>query len=167
MKKLKKLTLNVLQESAQVLSPTEQSSIIGGGTVYKIGYGTIEDTGYGVWLETDSGYGCFFSGVKIEIGGCVGKSAYQLNGTIHISESWINDPAKSFTVYNFMHEYGHYMQQDYGGNAYYTYVGGTSAIVTVYDYFFDTNYAQGLNVEQQADLLGQVFFDYTKSYLNY
>lgn len=61
-----------------------------------------------VIFRSDEGGEIVFQGVRISTSMVVKNSAYQLNGIIYISKNWIKG---GFSIQDFTHEYGHYLQQ--------------------------------------------------------
>jgi hypothetical protein len=57
--------------------------------------------------EDNSGFAWFY-GVNMSTGLVASGAGFQLNGTIHISQEWLDS---GFNIYDFAHEYGHYIQQ--------------------------------------------------------
>lgn len=101
--------------------------IVGGGEdPVSIKGGTIQNTDQGVVWMGDDGRSCTFYGVSFSVGGlCLDDSAYQLSGTIRIGREWLED---GFSVYDFAHEFGRYLQQcEYGTLNYITDVAIPSA----------------------------------------
>lgn len=77
----------------------------------------VDENGiHGVMYYGDNGATCFFSGVRMTTKLVLNGYAYQFNGTIHVSASWASN---GFNVYDFAHEYGHYLQQESMGDAEY------------------------------------------------
>lgn len=77
--------------------------------------GVLKQVSDGVYYYGDNGSSCFFKGAKITTSLATG-GAYQLNGWIHVDPSWTTH---GFNVYDFAHEYGHYLQQQKEGLKYY------------------------------------------------
>lgn len=61
-----------------------------------------------VIFRSDEGWEIIFQGVRISTSMVVKNAAYQLNSVIHISKNWIK---RGFSIQDFTHEYGHYLQQ--------------------------------------------------------
>lgn len=61
-----------------------------------------------VLFPSDKGEEIIFQGIRVSTSRVVKNAAYQLNGVIYISKNWIK---KGFSVQDFAHEYGHYLQQ--------------------------------------------------------
>lgn len=112
MKKLTKEDLTELSKTLTLIEPNAQRQFIGGagrnGDRLRISGGTLIDTAEGVDFISDTGEKTHFKGVDISTSWVLDDTAYQLNGTIHISEKWAKD---GFDIYDFAHEYGHYLQQ--------------------------------------------------------
>lgn len=112
MKKLTKKDLTELSKTLTLIEPNAQRQFIGGagrnGERLRISGGTLIDTAEGVDFISDTGEITHFKGVDFSTSWVFDDTAYQLNGTIHISKEWLKD---GFNIYNFAHEYGHYLQQ--------------------------------------------------------
>lgn len=112
MKKLTKKDLAELSKTLPLIEPNAQRQFIGGagrnGERLRISGGTLIDTPEGVDFISDSGEITHFKGVDFSTSWVLSDTGYQLNGTIHISKKFIKD---GFNIYNFAHEYGHYLQQ--------------------------------------------------------
>lgn len=128
MKKIKKHSLKSLKENCILLDDSTQMSILGGVDVLKINGGTLEEINGGVQYTGDDGSSCYFEGVTISTCFVREGTAYQLFGCIHISEDWING---GFSVKNFAHEYGHYLQEKEMG---------------IFDYIVDVAYPSAYNM---------------------
>lgn len=111
MKRVRRIKLDSLQKDMLFLPKSQLHVFMGGGDdLYRINGGTIQNTGAGVVWTGDDGSSCTFYGVSFDVGGfCPGDAAYQLNGTIHIGSDWAED---GFGLYDFAHEFGHYLQQE-------------------------------------------------------
>lgn len=108
MKKITRLGIEDLRNKMYTLSTLEQKTIIGGQRVAIRG-GYLEEVNGGVFYYGNNGCSVFFEGVQMSISNIIPDyTAYQFNGNIGIEEEWCNS---SFTVYDFAHEYGHYLQQ--------------------------------------------------------
>lgn len=66
-----------------------------------------QDGMHGVMYYGNNGTTCFFSGVKMSSTPIDG-SAFQMHGIIFVSPGWVS---RGFDVYDFAHEYGHYIQE--------------------------------------------------------
>lgn len=120
MKRIRRIKLDSLQKEMSFLPKKQLSIFVGGGdNPYRINGGTIQNTDIGVVWMGDDGRSCTFYGVSFDIGGlCYANAAYQLSGTIHIGSEWAEN---GFGVYDFAHEFGHYLQQEeYGFLGYVT-----------------------------------------------
>lgn len=107
-RKITRLSIDELRDKMYVLNTLEQRAIIGGDRI-NINGGYLEEVNGGVYYYGNNGCSVFFKGVQVEIGGIVSDgTAYQMSGTIRIAEDWCNS---TFNIYNFAHEYGHYLQQ--------------------------------------------------------
>lgn len=111
MKKIQRLSLNDLKETCLLLDDTTKKSILGGGEIVPLSKGSLENMENGVQYIGKDGITCFFAGVNFSLGGTADMTAYQLLGTIHIDPTWINDKDHPFTVEDFAHEYGHFLQE--------------------------------------------------------
>lgn len=132
-----------LTPKSDVPNPPSQSNaiIISGGELVQMGNDVIY---YG-----NNGAHVTFRGVKYEINKhlIAPNTAYQLNGTIHISQSWLDN---GFNIYNFAHEYGHYIQEeDMGKLEYYYY-----ALQSMYSLLTDPDNHGNTPFEKQAEELG-------------
>lgn len=122
MKKLKRIklegkhSLHQLAGEMSVLGITEQVLILGGGDKLYITGGSLENVNGGVLFEGNDGINCLFTGVQWSTDYVLNDTAYQWSGTIHISKSWIS---KGFNIYDFAHEFGHYLQQKEMGTVIY------------------------------------------------
>ncbi len=112
MKKLTKKDLTELSKTLPLIEPNAQRQFIGGagrnGRTLRIEGGTLMDTPEGVDFISDSGEITHFIGVDLSTSWVTSNAAYQLNGTIHIGKKWLKN---GFDLYDFAHEYGHYLQQ--------------------------------------------------------
>ena len=112
MKKLTKKDLTELSKTLLLIEPNAQRQFIGGagrnGDTLCISGGTLIETPEGVDFVSDSGEITHFAGANFSTSWVFGNTAYQLNGTIHIGKKWLKN---GFNIYNFAHEYGHYLQQ--------------------------------------------------------
>ena len=112
MKKLTKKDLTELSKTLTLIEPNAQRQFIGGagrnGERLRISGGTLIDTAEGVDFISDTGEITHFKGVDFSTSWVFDDTAYQLNGTIHISKEWLKG---GFDIYKFAHEYGHYLQQ--------------------------------------------------------
>lgn len=112
MKRLTKEDLTELSRTLTLIEPNAQRQFIGGagrdGDTLCISGGTLIDTPEGVDFISDSGETTHFSGVDLSTSWVTRNAAYQLNGTIHIGKKWLKN---GFNLYDFAHEYGHYLQQ--------------------------------------------------------
>ena len=103
------------------LNDSIQASILGGGYPLKIKGGTLVEKNGGVQYTGDDGTTCFFSGVSLGNSALSG-TAYQYNGTIHIDEGWANGKdGVQFDINNFIHEYGHFLQEQEMGHFEYSF----------------------------------------------
>ena len=112
MKKVRRIKLDSLQKDLLYLSKGQLQSFLGGkgkkGT--RIYGGTLLNTDNGVVWTGDDGKSGRFYGVSFTIDDvCPDDTAYQLLGTIHIERGWAED---DFNIYNFAHEFGHYLQEE-------------------------------------------------------
>lgn len=111
---MRKLTRKSLEELAMMLPVVEneiQASYVGGGNgdSYNIRGGRLEDTTEGVVFHSDSGFSVTFDGVDISTPWWIKDgTAAQKGGTIYIDDGWLNS---SFGISDFIHEYGHYLQE--------------------------------------------------------
>lgn len=112
MKKLTKEDLTGLSKTLTLIEPNAQRQFIGGagrnGEHLRISGGTLIDTAAGVDFISDTKEITHFKGVDFSTSYVFDNTAYQLNGMIHISEKWLKN---GFNIYDFAHEYGHYLQQ--------------------------------------------------------
>ena len=112
MKKLNKEDLTGLSKTLTLIEPNAQRQFIGGagrnGEHLRISGGTLIDTAAGVDFISDTKEITHFKGVDFSTSYVFDNTAYQLNGMIHISEKWLKN---GFNIYDFAHEYGHYLQQ--------------------------------------------------------
>lgn len=121
MKTIKKLSLNGLQKTYVLLNDSIQASILGGGDPLKIKGGTLVEKNGGVQYTGDDETTCFFSGVSLGNLALSG-TAYQYNGTINIDEGWANGKdGVQFDINNFIHEYGHFLQEQEMGHFEYSF----------------------------------------------
>ena len=131
MKKVGKLNLNDLGGKIQELTIEEQKLTIGGKDVWRISGGYLYEVDGGVLFCGDDDRSVWFPGVEISTHLVAESTAYQYNGTIHISEDWLKD---GFNIYDFAHEFGHYIQQYLvGDKLYYKYI----AIPSMHDLYTD------------------------------
>lgn len=121
MKKLTKQCLVELSETLTLIEPNVQRQFVGGagdtGDRLPISGGTLVDTQSGVDFISNSRQVTHFKGVDISTSWVREGTAYQLNGTIHIDEGWAKN---GFNIYDFAHEYGHYLQQQDPNHCYLT-----------------------------------------------
>ena len=116
-----------------LIEPNAQRQFIGGagrnGEHLRISGGTLIDTAAGVDFISDTKEVTHFKGVDFSTSWVRDDTAYQLNGTIHISEKWLKN---GFTIYAFAHEYGHYLQQQ-DPNCNYPLMAAESAFSELFD----------------------------------
>lgn len=153
MKKIKRLSLNGLEETQMLLNDVTKASIVGGAAACggrEIAGGTLEERNGGVVYTGNDGSTCFFAGVKLGDGFAVENTAYQLGGVITISKSWT-----SFNVDDFAHEYGHYLQEQEMGHWNYFW---DVAVYSAYDMLVNGGYGhQDLSVEKDATERGKAY----------
>ena len=114
MKKLTRKNLDELTNAMPVISEQDQRSCVGGAP------GDILDISGGTVFFGENGFMTFYRDVTFSTKNVVDGAAYQLNGVIHISQSWANN---GFSNDDFAHEYGHFLQQqEMGTLAYLRYV---------------------------------------------
>lgn len=89
------------------------------------------------------------------------NAAYQLNGTIHISDSWANN---GFSNFDFAHEYGHYLQQEEIGTANYLV---NVAIPSVISAWTNPENHSSQSYEIDATERGIGYMNNNSSYINY
>lgn len=77
---------------------------INGGVLRSV----TQDGMHGVMYYGNNGTTCFFSGVRMTTNPINNNSAFQLKGIIFVSPGWVSG---GFDVYDFAHEYGHYIQE--------------------------------------------------------
>jgi len=159
--KLSRLSLSELEVVIPCFENDALRDVVGGGATgsYAISGGNIvnyefDGEKYCVFYG-DNGDSFVFRGVNVGSGSMGGGVAYQLNGTIHLGDSY-----SSFDVDDMLHEYGHYMQQILGSFGSYVGVAANSLWATIrqklsgnYDYYSNSS-------EQKASLLGQIYMDY-------
>lgn len=158
MKKIERLKLNVLKEKVQVLTVDEQRQFIAGDGTWRIKGGYLYEVDGGTIFCGDDDRFVWFPGVGVSTSYVVDGTAYQLNGTIHISEDWLDD---GFDIYDFAHEYGHYLQQVEMGNwKYYKDVAAESAgdMITDPDNHSSQPYEQDATERGYNFLYGQGFY---------
>lgn len=97
----KKLNAEGTMSEPPIPTPRPDTIVIAGGE--------LVTTANGVTYYGNNGSCITFTGVKFSTEKVLPNTAYQLNGTIHVSEKWIDN---GFNVYNFAHEYGHYIQEE-------------------------------------------------------
>lgn len=132
MKKIRRLSLNGLEETCTLLNDSAQAAIMGGGDPFKIKGGTLTEVNGGVQYVGDDGKTCFFEDCSLSSASPTG-TAYQWGGTIHIDEKWT-----TFDINDFAHEYGHRLQEQEMGTFLYTfYVGARSALDVAWGDFLD------------------------------
>lgn len=118
----------------------------------------IDENGVpGVMYYGNNGATCFFRGVRMTTQLVFKGYAYQYNGTIHVSSYWV---ANGFNIYDFAHEYGHYLQQESMGNAEYYKL----AIQSGYSVIANPDKHQNQPFEVQATELGN---QYLKEHVRY
>lgn len=108
MKKIGKLRLDELKKNVKVLTPEEQRRYVGGQDVWRIAGGYLYEVEGGTLFCGDDDRSVWFPGVSVTTWWTKKDTAYQYNGTIHIDENWLEN---GFNIYDFAHEYGHYIQQ--------------------------------------------------------
>lgn len=154
MKKLTKKNLVELAEVLPVIDSNLQRKFVGGGdATLRIEGGYLVDTAEGVVFKSDSGCEMFFEGVDISTSSVAEYSAYQFNGTIHISQSWADS---GFGISVFVHEYGHYLQQNEMGT--FKYITDV-AIPSVYSAATDPENHSSQSYEQDATERGEVYWN--------
>lgn len=166
MKKLQKLklankcSLQELTIGMQPLGAIDLAAMIGGlNEQLSISGGVLKNVEGGVLFTGSDGSTCLFEHVSWSTDYVLPGKAYQLNGTIHISESWLNDEEYPFTVKRFAHEFGHYLQQqEYGTSSYLWNV----AVRSVYSVATDPANHYSEPFEQDATNRGE---DYLKDHL--
>ncbi len=143
-----------------VLGKVDQAFLLGGGNILYISGGYLENMSYGVLFVGNDGTRCFFNGVSWTTDGLyniipvVENTAYQWNGTIHIDYGWAKD---GFNVYNFAHEFGHYLQQEEMGT--YNYLRYV-AYPSMYNLQFEDGYNHNsMPYETDATSRGIKFFN--------
>lgn len=104
----------------------------------------------GVLYKGDDGASCLFKGVSLSLGRVVDRSAYQWNGTIHVSPGWI---ASGFTVNDFAHEYGHFLQQNQSGVIGYCRI----ALSSMYSLATNPRNHSSRSFEREATELGRAY----------
>ncbi len=77
---------------------------INGGVLKEV----TQDGMHGVMYYGNNGETCFFSGVRMTSNPLCDGAAFQLKGIIFVSPGWAS---RGFNVYDFAHEYGHYIQE--------------------------------------------------------
>lgn len=152
-KKLTRSSIDEIRKEMLILNSTEERKVIGGGNRVQISGGYLEEKDGGTYFYGNNGGSVFFSGISISTSLVADNAAYQMSGTIHVSESWANN---GFSVYDFAHEYGHYLQQvDMGTYKYITDV----AIPSVYSASQDPSNHSSKPYEQQATNLGNQYLE--------
>ena len=151
-RKITRLGIEELRDKMYVLNTLEQRTIIGGERV-NINGGYLEEVNGGVYYYGNNGCSVFFEGVEIWVSNLIRDySAYQLNGTIGIESDWCNT---SFNIYDFAHEYGHYLQQKTMGTYDYLTVVVPNSL---YSATFNDPYTHSQQTyELQATLLGNEY----------
>ncbi len=126
---------------------------INGGVLRSV----TQDGMHGVMYYGNNGTTCFFSGVKMSSTPIDG-SAFQMHGIIFVSPGWVS---RGFDVYDFAHEYGHYIQQQVLPTLAYYAIAGMS----VYSYVTNTP-EEHMNKpwEVQATTLGN---EYLRAHMKY
>ena len=161
MRKLTKKSLNELAMTLPVVEKEIQTSFVGGGNgdTYNIVGGRLEDTTEGVVFHSDSGFSVTFNGVDIATSYVTSGAAYQLNGTIHIDEGWLNS---GFGISDFVHEYGHYLQQqEMSTSGYYV-----EAATSVWSAWTDPENHMDRPFEKEATQKGEEYWEKQLEKLN-
>lgn len=118
MKKLTRKNLDELTNAMPVISEQDQRSCVGGapGDILDISGGYLIEMSGGTVFFGENGFMTFYRDVTFSTKNVVDGAAYQLNGVIHISDSWVNN---GFSNDDFAHEYDHFLQQQEMGTAAY------------------------------------------------
>lgn len=143
-----------LNESGNLTYALSESVVIAyRGTEYKIAGGTLVDTPEGVEFHSDSGIKVWFPFVDISTSIVNEGTAYNLTGTIHIDKGWLE---KGFGINDFLHEFGHYLQEIEMGFS--EYVTGV-AIPSMLSLLRDPESHDSQPFEQDATKRGQEFWN--------
>lgn len=127
-----------------------------GSVTYRIFDGTLIVTDQGVQLFRDDGLLILFEGVSLSLRWVWPGTAYQLNGCIHISQKWLNH---NFTCKDFIHEYGHYLQQSTMNRYQYLLkIGLPSVFSVLYDRLFKVRRHHSRWFEKEATQLGRAYY---------
>lgn len=161
MKKLKKMklanrcSLQQLNDRMLPLGAIDLAAMIGGmGEKLNISGGSLENVEGGVLFTGSDGSTCLFEGVSWTSNCVFSGTAYQAMGYIHISNDWVNAAYHPFDINDFAHEFGHYLQEQEYGLAYYLGIAAPSAAEI---YFFNGQYHDLLPGEQDADKRGEEY----------
>lgn len=156
---MRKITKEKIEEIKSELAQDGESSKI---TIFpdslQISGGTLRQYAGGVIFTSKNGdQCCAFPGVKMT-SVAVNGGAYQLLGYIGIDSDWVSN---GFTIYDFAHEYGHYLQQEKYGYWEYLYHIMPESLKTV-----GTPEHKNNPVEVEATQLGEEYLSTHKKYGN-
>lgn len=116
--KLTRALIDEIRKEMPVLNEDEEKRVQGGWDPVKgyetlrIAGGFLQETGNGTWYYGEDGKQIFFEGIGISTAEPIASgTAFQVGGVISISQDWLNDTRHPFTIKDFAHEYGHYLQE--------------------------------------------------------
>lgn len=136
-----------------VLNCEEERLVIGGTDQLRIKGGYLEEKDGGTYFYGDDGSSVFFKDVGFYTSLVANGDDYQWIEVICVSGNWANS---GFSVYDFAHEYGHYLQQEDMGTGKYLV---NIAIPSVYSASTDPYNHSSQSYEQDATNRGEEYLN--------
>ena len=166
--KLTRALIDEIRKEMPVLNEDEEKRVQGGWDPVKgyetlrIAGGFLQETGNGTWYYGEDGKQIFFEGIGISTAEPIASgTAFQVGGVISISQDWLNDTRHPFTIKDFAHEYGHYLQElEMGSGSYWKDV----AIPSGYNLLTDPGSHDDMPYEQDATKRGNDYMDSHTTY---
>ncbi|GAA5221283.1 hypothetical protein GCM10025777_19130 [Membranihabitans marinus] len=126
----------------------------------EISGGYLEEAANGVTYYGHDGQLIFFPDIKLSAKSVKG-TAFQFLGVIHINKYWASS---GFNVYDFTHEYGHFIQEKRIGSFKFLFTIGILSVCSVlYDTLTKSNLHGSRWFEREASQLG---FDFINGDIN-
>lgn len=166
--KLTRALIDEIRKEMPVLNEDEEKRVQGdwdpvkGYETLRIAGGFLQETGNGTWYYGEDGKQIFFEGIGISTAEPIASgTAFQVGGVISISQDWLNDTRHPFTIKDFAHEYGHYLQElEMGSGSYWKDV----AIPSGYNLLTDPGSHDDMPYEQDATKRGNDYMDSHTTY---